>query len=87
MPNIKSAIKRVRTSEKARQDNQARKSRTRTARRKFDEAIASGEKSTSEHALRVYSSELDKAAKSGVIKANNASRKKSRAAAKVAAIA
>jgi len=78
MPNIKSAKKRMRTAEKSRQRNRAVRSSVNTARRRVAEAIETGDKAKSETLYREYCSALDKAAKTGRIKANTASRRKSR---------
>ena len=86
MPNIKSAKKRMKTSEESRVANQGVKTRVVSTRRKFIETAATGDKAASEARFRDFCSALDKAAKKGVIKANNASRRKSRAAAHLAAI-
>ena len=86
MPNIKSAAKRVRTSAKNRLRNRAGKSDVAAVRRKLLEAIESGNKEAVGKLYSAYSSDLDKAAKKGIIKANNASRKKSRLAIRIAKI-
>ncbi len=83
MPNIKSAKKRMRSSEKQRIGNMAVKSAVRTARRKTGDALAAGNVEESTAAVRDYSSALDKAAKRGVIKKNTAIRRKKRAHAAV----
>ena len=87
MPNIKSAKKRMITSEKSRQSNIATKSRVSTERGKLLQAIEAGDKTESNKLFRVYCSVLDKAVKKGVIKANAADRRKSRIARKITAIA
>ncbi len=84
MPNIKSAYKRDALSKARRLRNLANKSRLNTARKAFLAAVAEGDAAKSEAALRVYSSEVDKAAKKGAITKNGAARRKSRAAALVA---
>ncbi len=83
MPNIKSAIKRVKTSEKSRLRNMANKSRLNTARRAFTTELAAGDAASHEVAFRQFSSAVDKAAKAGVISKNAAARRKSRAFAKL----
>jgi small subunit ribosomal protein S20 len=87
MPNIKSAKKRLRSSVKRRAVNQPLKTRVKTSRRAFLEKIAAGDREGSTQAYRQFCSSLDKAAKRGVIKKNNAVRNKSRAAAKLRALA
>ncbi len=81
MPNIKSAYKRDAISKARRQRNLANKSRLHTARRAFLAVVEAGDEAKSAEALRVYSSEIDKAAKKGAIAKNAAARRKSRAAA------
>ncbi len=87
MPNIKSAIKRVKTSEKSRLRNRSIKSGLLTARRSLEKAMAEGDKTVINAALSNYASKLDKAAKRGVIKRNVANRKKSRTTLAVAKLA
>jgi len=79
MANIKSAQKRIRSSEKRRVGNLAVKTRVKSARRKSRETIDAGVAETAEVAVREYSSVLDKAVKRGVIKKNTAIRRKTRA--------
>ena len=86
MPNIKSAKKRLRTSEAAHQLNASAGTRVKTCRRTLLEAISKGDKKASEEAFRTYCSVLDRAARKGVIKKNTAVRRKSRAAEKVKAL-
>ena len=83
MPNIKSAKKRMLTSEKSRQGNMAVKSLIITERKKLYDAIIAGEEASIKDALSKYNSSLDKAVKRGAIKANAANRRKSRAVARV----
>ncbi len=78
MPNIKSAKKRMRSSEKQRVGNMTVKTKVKTVRRKTREVLATGVAETSEQAVREYSSVLDKAVKRGVIKKNTAIRRKKR---------
>lgn len=79
MPNIKSAKKRMRSSEKQHAGNLAVKSKVKTVRRKTREVLAAGVAEPSGQAVREYSSVLDKAVKRGVIKKNTAIRRKKRA--------
>lgn len=87
MPNIKSAVKRVKTAAKANLRNRSVKSELLTYRRKMQDALASGDKAAAASAVSVYASKLDKAAKKGVIKSNTADRKKSRSAQALAKLA
>ena len=81
MPNIKSAKKRMRSSEKRRIGNMTVKTKVKSVRRKTREVLTAGVAETSEQAVREYSSVLDKAVKRGVIKKNTAIRRKKRAVA------
>jgi small subunit ribosomal protein S20 len=87
MPNLKSAKKRMRVSERQRVENYAMRSRVRRHRRQFLEAISSADKASAEAAYSAYCSVLDKAAKRNVLKKNTTVRYKSRAANKLRALA
>lgn len=87
MPNIKSAEKRMRTSEKARLRNKAVNSAISTARRRLMELIAAKDKEKIGQAYSRYCSILDKAAKRGIVKKQKAVRRKRRAAAQIARLA
>jgi len=76
LANTKSAIKRVRQSEKRRVRNRAVRSRMRTYVKRANTAIATGD--DAEEPVRAAISELDRAAKKGVIHPNSAARRKSR---------
>lgn len=80
MPNIKSAIKRVKTAETRNSRNASQRSAMRTAIKKFDEAAADNAKDLYVEA----SKKLDSAVSKGLIHKNNAARNKSRLAAKLA---
>ena len=83
MPNIKSAIKRVSVIEKKTMQNNMIKSEYKTAVRKFETAVAEGNKEEAEKLLKVATKKIDTACSKGVIKANTASRKKSSIAKKL----
>ena len=79
MPNNPSAAKRMRQEQKRRLHNRSIKSLVKTQITKAHQAIdvdASG--GDTEDAVRAAVSELDRAAKKGVIHRNNAARRKSR---------
>lgn len=76
MPNIKSAKKRVITSEKRNEINTAKKSRVRTAIRKYNAAIDAKDVALAEKLLPETMSVIDCAMKDGIYKANTAARKK-----------
>ena len=61
MANIKSQKKRILTNEKSRLRNNAYKSELKTYVRRLDSAVASGDKSAAETALRDVSRKYDKA--------------------------
>ena len=71
MPNIKSAIKRVKVTEKKNLRNRMVKSGVKTAVKKYEAALT-------QEQLSMASSALDKAATKGVIHKNAANRKKAR---------
>ena len=77
MPHHKSAAKRVRTNEKARQRNIAARSRMRSAVRAVRQATT---RSDAEAAYQRAVSILDRTAARGIIKKETASRQKSRLA-------
>ena len=77
MPNNASAEKRMRQEQKRRLHNRSIKSLVRTQITKARNAIAGGDEN-SEEAVRRAISDLDRAAKKGVIHRNNAARRKSR---------
>lgn len=83
MANIKSAKKRIKVIETKTLRNKMIKSKIKTIIKKFEAAVASGDKSAAEEQLRVCTSELSKAVSKGILHKNTASRKISRLAAKV----
>lgn len=78
MPNIKSAIKRVKTNNKKRLHNAAQKSALRTAIKNFESLVEQNNVDAAKEALVVATKKLDKAADRGLIHKNAASRQKSR---------
>ncbi len=78
MPNIKSAIKRVRVTKKKNLRNRMIKTAMRTSVKKFDVAVAAN--SADQQLFSATSASIDKAASKGVIHKNAANRKKSRLA-------
>lgn len=82
MPNIKSAIKRVKVAEKKRLRNRMIKSAMRTSIKKFEAAAADG--TLDAKLLSTTSAAVDKAASKGVIHKNAANRKKARLAKRLA---
>jgi small subunit ribosomal protein S20 len=80
VPNIKSAIKRVKTNDKRRLQNASQRSALRTAVKTFESAAANQNVETAKDALIAASKKLDKAVTKGLIHKNAAARKKSRLA-------
>ena len=80
MPNIQSAIKRVKVSEKKNLRNRIVKSKVKTAMKKFDAELAANPANVSTQ-YSVTASAIDKAAAKGIIHKNTAARTKSRLAA------
>ena len=83
MPNIESAIKRVRTTEKATIQNAAQVSKMRTNIKKFEAAVAAG----ADNAQDLYKEairSIDIAASKKLIHKNKANRDKARLSAKLA---
>ena len=82
LPNIKSAIKRVKVTEKKNLRNRMVKSAMKTNVKKYETAVAAG--SADAALLSATASAIDKAAAKGVISKNAANRKKSRMAKRLA---
>ena len=78
MPNIKSAIKRVKVTEKKNLRNRMMKSAMRTSVKKFDAAVTAGQ--VDAQLLSATSSAVDRAVSKGVMSKNAANRKKARMA-------
>lgn len=83
MPNIKSAIKRVKTSEDRRAHNASIKSAMRTAIKTFEAYVTNNDVENAKSAFALASKKLDKAARRGIIHKNVAARQKSRLAKKL----
>lgn len=83
MPNIKSAIKRVKSSEKRRLQSASQKSALRTSIKAFHQAAEGNNEQSAQEALQTAIKKLDKAASKGLIHKNAANRKKSRMAKKL----
>ena len=82
MPNIKSAIKRVKVTEKKNLRNRMIKSAMRTSVKKFEAAVAAG--SADAALLSATSGAVVRAVAKGVIHKNAANRKKARMAKRLA---
>ncbi|TCZ52920.1 30S ribosomal protein S20 [Roseicella aquatilis] len=86
MANTASARKRIRQTEKRTIRNRARRSRVRGFLRKVEQAIAGGDKSQAQDALKAAQPELQRAATKGVFHANTVARKLSRLSARIKAL-
>ena len=78
LANIKSAKKRVITSQVRADRNKAIKSKVKTYIKKVDAAVAAGDKAAAEAALPIAIAEISKAASKGIFHKNTAARKVSR---------
>ncbi len=78
MANSKSALKRVRVSERRRIRNRTYRSAARTMVRRAESVIATGDAEAAALAVGSAISMLDRTAGKGVIHRNNAARRKSR---------
>ncbi len=87
MANTKSAKKAVRKIARRTEINKARRTRMRTALRSVEEAIAAGDRNRAQEALRAAEPMIMRAAQSGIVHKNNASRKVSRLSARVVKLA
>jgi len=77
LPNIKSAKKRVLVNEAKAAQNKAAKSALKTILKKFDAAVAEGNRSEADSAYKVAVKAVDRAAAKGLLHKNNAANKKS----------
>jgi len=76
MPNIKSAMKRVKVSEAKNLQNRIKKSELKTTLRKFREAVEA-KSPEAENLLKLAIKKVDQAVSKNLIHKNTASRKKS----------
>ncbi|WP_422123113.1 30S ribosomal protein S20 [Planococcus sp. X10-3] len=77
MPNIKSAIKRVRTNESKNAQNTKAKSAMRSSLKKAEHALTNKDENASA-TVKVAIKQVEKAASKGLIHRNTAARQKSR---------
>ena len=78
MANLKSSIKRIRSSRRKAEYNQIRRSTARTYVKKARSLIAEGNLEEAQSVVQLAIRALDRAAQRGVIHKNNAARRKSR---------
>ncbi|MCK6479590.1 MAG: 30S ribosomal protein S20 [Planctomycetaceae bacterium] len=86
MAHTKSALKRHRQSEKRNLRNRIAKSSVKSQIKKTLAAIEAGDLAMAKEAFRLATQQLDKAAKNRTIHPNEASRRKSRIARRIAAL-
>lgn len=86
MANIKSQKKRILTNEKARLRNKTVKSELKTAVRKANQAVGSGDAEQAQSAVHRANRLLDKAVSKGVIHKNQAANRKAAIAKKASAL-
>lgn len=77
MPNIKSAKKRVEITSIKTLRNRMAKTALKTSIKKFEAAVAAGDKEAATAAYKVAVKRMDRAALKGLVHANKAARKKS----------
>src|SRR5262245_8974477 len=80
MPNTKSAERRVRNSARKHQHNHSVKAELKTLEKRYLGFLTAGNQDQAGASLRLVTSALDKAAKTGIIHRATADRKKSRLA-------
>jgi small subunit ribosomal protein S20 len=87
MAQHKSAEKRARQTKTRTDVNRARRSTVRTAVKKVEAAITSGDKTAAQAAMKAAQPALDKSVSKGIVKRGTASRKLSRLNARVKSMA
>lgn len=87
MANIKSALKRVKTTRIHASRNAANKSIMRTAIRRFESALEGGNTELAREKLQEFVKVVDKLTSKGLIHKNTAARKKSRLSSKLNKVA
>ncbi|MCP8616922.1 30S ribosomal protein S20 [Salirhabdus salicampi] len=83
MPNIKSAIKRVKKNDDNRGRNQSVKAEMRSAVKRVESLVAQNNAETAKSELQVAVKKIDKAVQKGLLHKNNGDRKKSNLSKKV----
>ena len=86
MPNIKSAKKRVLVIKAKTLQNQMLKSALKTSEKKYEAALAQGDKALAAETYKKVVKKLDTAVAKGILHKNNAARKKSQYTKKLNAI-
>ena len=86
MANHLSSKQRIRRNARRAEFNAARKSRVHTFTKKFEAALAGGDKDAAAEAFRTAESEIMRAVSKGVLHKNTAARRVSRLSARVKAL-
>lgn len=86
MPNIKSAKKRVLVTSVKTLRNKMLKSSLKTAIKKYDAALAAGDRTAAAETYKAVVKKIDRAVVRGILHKNNAARKKSRFTTKLNAL-
>lgn len=87
MPNIKSAKKRVELTKVQNERNRMAKSALKTTIKKFDAAVASGDREQAAAAYQAAIKAIDQGVTKGILHKNTAARKKSSVSLKMNAMA
>ncbi|MBT3703945.1 MAG: 30S ribosomal protein S20 [Alphaproteobacteria bacterium] len=87
MAHHKSSLKRIRRTERATAVNRDRRGRIRTEIRNVEEAIAAGDQTAAQVALKQAQPEIMRGVTRGILKQNTASRKVSRMAHRIKGMA
>jgi small subunit ribosomal protein S20 len=77
LPNIKSAKKRVKVIDKKTAQNKMLKSALKTYMKKYELALATGDKAAATEAYKIAVKKIDQAVAKGLLHKNSAARKKS----------
>jgi len=77
MPNIKSSAKRAQIGKEREMRNKAGRTRLKTSLKRFDQAVAGGNRAEADSAYKVAVKTVDKSVTKGLLHKNNAARKKS----------
>jgi len=83
MPNQKNAIKELRKAKRRTVTNLRKKRTVKELAKEIIKAVDAGELDKAQKLFPEFQKQIDKAAKTNVVKKNNASRKKSRLAARI----
>ena len=87
MPNIKSAKKRVKVTAAKTMQNKMFRTQLKTDMKKYEAAVAAGDKALAEETYKAAVKKIDKAVLRGIIHKNAAARKKSQFTKKLNAMA